>query len=153
MACDTLVDVKTPILRDSNQGCQAKIRIIVADDHDLVREGLRHVFRGTPIEIVGEAATVDDAIRLARDTDCDVVLLDLGWPDGQRTRPRGFDILRAIKTSKPALPVLVHSMHDRDSYKNRSRELGASGYVVKGTTNTELVQTICSCGRFADSQN
>jgi DNA-binding NarL/FixJ family response regulator len=151
MSCDTLIDVQSPPRRDPHQR-QEKIRIIVADDHDLVREGLWHVFRGTQIEIVGEAATVDDAIRLALDTECDLVLLDLSWPNGQRTRPRGFDILRAIKTSKPDLPVLVHSMHDRESYKNRCRGLGASGYIVKGTSNVKLVQEICRCGRYAETQ-
>ena len=118
------------------------IGVLVADDHKSVRDGLRHAFYNTNIEIVAEATDAELVVRCAQEQPCDVVLLDIGWPEGETTTSRGFDILRAIKSVKPELPVVIYSMHDRDSYKSRCKELGASGYVVKGTPNTPLVEAI-----------
>jgi DNA-binding NarL/FixJ family response regulator len=139
MACELLH--AAPKQPGSLQGHDA-IRVLVADDHAMVRDGLRHVFRETEIEIIAEAATPESAIKLAQELNCDVVLLDLGWPGGQATAPRGYDILCAIRTLRPDVHVVVHSMHNRECYRSRCRELGASDYIVKGTSNASLVEAI-----------
>ncbi len=127
---------------ETTEAAKVAIRVLVVDDHDLVRQGLRYVFHNTEIEITAEASDEASVIRLVEEQPMDVVLLDIGWPEGKTTTPRGFDILRAIRSIKPELPVVIYSMHDRESYKSRCRDGGASGYVVKGTPNTTLVEAV-----------
>jgi DNA-binding NarL/FixJ family response regulator len=118
------------------------IKVLIADDHELVRHGLRYAFHNTEIEIIAEAADREAVIRLVQEQPADVLLLDIGWPDGDGTRADGFDILREVKSAKPELPVVIYSMYDRPSYKSRCRELGASGYVVKGLPGARVVEVI-----------
>jgi two-component system NarL family response regulator len=114
-------------------------RILIVDDHDLVREGLRSLMAAAGIEIVAEAEDGESAIRLAMEHDVDVVLLDIRLPD----RP-GLEVLAHLKREKPNLPVLIYSMHDKPHYIERSVAFGAAGYFVKGIGNDALVTAIRS---------
>ena len=113
------------------------IRLLIADDHEWVREGLRYAFANTGIEIVAEASTGKSAASLALEVEVDVVLLDIKMPDGD-----GMDALSRIKAAKGNLPVLIYSAHDRPDYVQRCASLGASGYLRKGVDNQVLVAAV-----------
>jgi DNA-binding NarL/FixJ family response regulator len=117
------------------------IRLLIADDHELVREGLRATFAHTRIEVMGEATSCAEAIRLANDVPADVLLLDVSMPGGD-----GFEVLRHVR-SIPTLAVVMYSMHDRDHYFRRARELGASGYLTKQASSEQLVNVIEAASR------
>ena len=112
------------------------IRLLIAEDHDLVRDGLRTTFEKTEIDVVGEAASGSHAIRLAS-TDADVLLLDIKMPDGD-----GFEVLQAVKSAKPELAVLIYTQHERPDFQDRARALGASGYLTKRARGEELIDCI-----------
>ena len=113
------------------------IKLVVADDHEVVRLGLRSLLAGTDIQIVKEVGTGDDAIRYALENDPDVVLLDIRMPDGD-----GLNALGRIKLEKPDMPVLMLSTFDNPTYIARAVALGASGYVLKGCTREHLISAI-----------
>lgn len=114
-----------------------KIRILVADDHEVVRTGLRSMLAGSDVEIVGEVGTGEDAVRYALENEVDVVLLDIRMPKGD-----GLNALGRIKLEKQDLPVLMLSTFDNPTYIARSVALGASGYMLKGCTREELLDAI-----------
>ena len=118
------------------------IKVLVADDHEVIRDGLKLVFHNTDIEVVAEARDRAVAVPLALEESIDVVLLDIGWPEKDSIQPRGFQVLREILDVKPELSILIYSMHNREKYKSRARELGARGYVVKGVPNKNLVEAV-----------
>lgn len=121
-------------MRDSTA---VPLRLLVVDDHPVVREGLRSMLAGTAIEVVGEAGTATEAIRLATDVDPDVVLLDLGLPD--------LDALSAVarlKQVRAEAAVLVLTMHDDPALVRGAVQAGAAGYVLKGVGRQELVAAI-----------
>src|SRR4030095_2705907 len=109
------------------------IRLLVVDDHLMVREGLRSMLSGEEIEIVGEASTGGEAGRVAADLSPEVVLLDLELPDMD-----GLTVLRQLKEITPALPVLVVTMHDDPALVRRAVRAGAAGYVLTGIGRDEL---------------
>jgi DNA-binding NarL/FixJ family response regulator len=113
------------------------IRLLVVDDHLMVREGLRSMLSGEEIEIVGEAATGSEAVRVAADLCPEVVLLDLELPDVD-----GLTVLRQLKEIAPLLPVLVVTMHDNPSLVRRAVRAGAVGYVLKGIGRAELLASV-----------
>ncbi len=113
------------------------IRLLVADDHEVVRSGLKVMFTGTEIEIVAEVGTGEDAVRVALETDLDVVLMDIRMPKGD-----GLTGLGRIKLDKPDLPILMLSTFDNPTYIARSVALGASGYLLKGCTRDALLNAI-----------
>ena len=113
------------------------IKLLVADDHEVVRCGLRSLLAGSDVEVVGEVATGEAAIRYTLENDPDVVLLDIRMPDGD-----GLTALGRIKLEKPDMPVLMLSTFDNPTYIARAVALGASGYVLKGCTRDELIQAI-----------
>lgn len=114
------------------------IRILVVDDHAVVRAGVQYFVAGIPdMEIGGEAATAHEAIRLIRSQQWDVVLLDIAMPDKS-----GVEVLKQIKREKPELPVLMLSMHPENRYAVQILRSGASGYVQKEALATELVDAI-----------
>lgn len=114
------------------------IKVLVADDHAVVREGLKQILYEEPdIVEVGEAGSVAEALRLCRDQDWDVVILDITLPDGS-----GLDILNELKHQKPNLPVLVLSVHSEDQYAMRVLRSGASGYLTKECAPQELIQAV-----------
>jgi len=119
------------------------IRLLIVDDHELVRVGLRQILADYPaIEIVGEAGNGETAIRLNRELWPDVVLLDICMPGLS-----GLETTARLKQARPDLAVLVLSVHDSAPYPERLMEAGATGYLTKGCAVTELVQAIGTVAR------
>lgn len=113
------------------------VKVLVADDHEVVRCGLRSLVAGTDIEIVGEAKTGEEAIQLAQTTDANLVLLDIRMQDGD-----GLNALGRIKLDRPNLAVLILSTYDNPTYVARAVALGAAGYILKGASAEELLAAI-----------
>lgn len=114
------------------------IRILIADDHAIVREGLKQILADTrDIVVAGHAENGHDVIRLARSGDADVLLLDISMPDKS-----GIEVLKQIKKECPNLAVLMLSMHREDQYAIRSLKAGAAGYLNKQSAPAELVDAI-----------
>ena len=119
------------------------IRLLIVDDHELVRVGLRQILADYPaIEIVGEAGNGETAIRLNRELHPDVVLLDICMPGLS-----GLEITARLKHARPALAVIILSVHEAAPYPERLMEAGASGYLTKGCPVNELVQAIGTVAR------
>ena len=115
----------------------SKIRMLVADDHEVVRFGLRTLMAGTEVEIVAEVSTGEDAIKYAIENDPDVVLMDIRMPRGD-----GLNALGRIKLDKPDMPILMLSTFDNPTYIARSVALGASGYLLKNCSREKLLNAI-----------
>ncbi|WP_188394323.1 response regulator [Oxalicibacterium flavum] len=114
------------------------IKILVVDDHAVVRAGVQHFISQVPdMKIEGEAGTAQEAIRMIRSQDYDIVLLDINMPDKS-----GVEVLKQIKREKPDLPVLILSMHPESRYAVQILRSGASGYVQKEALADELVNAI-----------
>ena len=114
------------------------MRIVIADDHRVVREGIAYMLsEETDIEFVGEADRGEALIELLDDQPVDVVLLDVRMPGMS-----GFDVLEQISSAMPQVRVLMLSMHDQPSYVRRAVELGAAGYLLKNTGRDELLRAI-----------
>lgn len=113
------------------------IRLLIAEDHQMVREGLRATFEDTDIEVVGEAATGEDATQMALNVAADVLLLDVRLPGRD-----GFEVLREVQRQRPDLAVLFYSQHDRADFRERARALGARGYLCKHIRGTALIDSI-----------
>ncbi|GJI99253.1 response regulator [Rugamonas sp. FT107W] len=117
---------------------KAIIKVFIADDHAIVREGLKQILAETrDIVVAGEAENGLDAIKLFRKADCQVMLLDISMPDRS-----GIEVLKQIKKEKPELAVLMLSMHREDQYAIRSLKAGAAGYLTKQSAPRELVTAI-----------
>lgn len=114
-----------------------KIRLLVADDHEVVRCGLKALLVGTEIQVIAEVATGQAAVKYALENEFDVLLMDIRMPEGD-----GLTALGRIKLDKPDLPVLMLSTFDNPTYIAREVALGASGYLLKGCTRDELVHAI-----------
>ncbi|MGA2254122.1 MAG: response regulator transcription factor [Thermoguttaceae bacterium] len=114
-----------------------KIQILIVDDHEMVRCGLKTLLAGTEIKVVAEAATGQAAIKLILEKEVDLVLLDVRMPDGD-----GLAVLGRIKLDKPKLPVLLFSAFDNSASIARAIALGATGFLLKGCTRDELLNTI-----------
>lgn len=123
--------------RDTPQA--SLIKILIADDHEMVRLGLRRLLAGTEVEIVAEVSTGKAAVKYALENDPDVALLDVRMPDGD-----GLTALGRIKLEKPEMPVLILSTFDNPTYVARSVALGAAGYLLKGCSRSDLLDTIRS---------
>ncbi len=123
------------------------IRLLVADDHAVVRRGLRQIVDESPdLRVTAEAATGDDAIEKVRAGACDALILDLNMPG-----PGGLAVLRTVKTLNPQLPVLILSVHAEEQYAARLLRAGAAGYLQKDSAPEELLQAlrrICSGQRY-----
>jgi two-component system invasion response regulator UvrY len=114
------------------------IRVLVADDHTIVREGLKQILSDTPdIKVADEAANAKEVITKVSDNDYDLVLLDISFPGRS-----GVDILKQLKCLKPKLPVLILSMYPEEQYAVRSLKSGASGYLTKESASDELITAI-----------
>jgi two-component system invasion response regulator UvrY len=119
---------------------QAKeiIRILIVDDHAIVREGLKQILSDDENLVVqGEAETAAEAIRLTREKEFDLVLLDISLPDRN-----GLELLEALKKSHPKLSVLMLSMYRETQYAVRAIKSGASGYLNKQSAPDQLVSAI-----------
>ena len=114
------------------------IRVVIADDHALMREGLRRILATDPaFTIVGEAKDGHEALAAVRAGGFDVLLLDLSMPGRG-----GIELVRQVKTERPELKVLVLSMHDEQQFAERAIRAGASGYLTKDTAGTQLVAAL-----------
>ncbi len=114
------------------------IRVLVADDHGVVREGIRHVLQGEPgFEIVAEAENGADAMALAEALRPDVVVLDISMPGES-----GLTLAARIRERLPEIRVLMLSMHDHPEYVLESVRAGAHGYLLKETAATELRRAV-----------
>jgi DNA-binding NarL/FixJ family response regulator len=114
------------------------IRVLIADDHALVRDGLRHILESANgFEIAGEAADSPGALALARSHEAEIILLDLSMPGRS-----GLDLIKQIKDEKPALRILVLTMHAEEQYAVRAFKSGASGYLTKESAAAELVAAV-----------
>ena len=113
------------------------IRLLVCDDHEVIRTGLRSLLAGSDIEIIAEAANGKEAIEQAEVHRPDVVLLDIRMPDGD-----GLSTLEKLKAVVPDSRVVMLSTYDNPTYIARAVALGASDYVLKGSTREAIVATI-----------
>ncbi|HEV2608666.1 MAG TPA: response regulator transcription factor [Noviherbaspirillum sp.] len=116
---------------------QGTIKILIADDHAIVREGLKQILADTrDIVVTGHAENGAEAVKLAR-KGADVLLLDISMPDRS-----GIEVLKQVKKETPKLAVLMLSMHREDQYAIRSLKAGASGYLNKQSAPDQLVDAI-----------
>ena len=114
------------------------IRILIADDHAIVREGLKQIVAQTmDIVVAGEASNASETLEMVRKLPIDLLLLDISMPGRS-----GLDVLVEIKRDLPQLPVLILSLHPEDQYALRMLKAGASGYVTKESASEQLIQAI-----------
>lgn len=114
------------------------IRVLIADDHAIVRQGLRQILSDTPdLTVSGEAENGVQAVQMVRAGEWDVVLMDVSMPDRN-----GIDALKLIKKEYPRLPVLILSMYPEEQYAIRALKAGAAGYLTKQSAPELLVTAI-----------
>jgi two-component system invasion response regulator UvrY len=114
------------------------IRVFIADDHGIVRKGMKQILSRTPdIEVAGEASTGQEALEKIWANNFDVVILDISLPGRN-----GLEILKQIKSQQPKLPVLILSMYPEDQYAVRVLKAGAAGYLTKESDKSELIEAI-----------
>jgi len=114
------------------------IKVVIADDHAILRRGLCQIISETSdMTVVGEAGNSAQAIKLVREAPCDVLLLDISMPDRN-----GIDTLQVVKKERPKLAVLMLSMHPENQYAVRSLRAGAAGYLTKQSAPAQLVNAI-----------
>lgn len=114
------------------------IRVIIADDHTIVREGLKQMLLSAgDFDVVGEARDGHEVLQQVRRNDFDVLLLDMSMPGKS-----GTELIRQVKAEKPKLRILVLSMHQEHQYAVRAIKAGASGYLTKDSASAQLVTAI-----------
>jgi DNA-binding NarL/FixJ family response regulator len=114
------------------------IRIVIADDHAVVRRGLKEILADeSDMEIGAEASTAHELLDLVRKHPWDAVVLDISLPGRS-----GLEVLAELKQEQPTLPVLVHTMHPEDQFAVRALRAGAAGYLTKDSAPTELVKAL-----------
>ena len=114
------------------------LRLLIADDHTLVRQGLRRILEGQPgWEVVAETGDGREAVRLAAELKPDVVLLDIAMP-----HLNGVEAMQQIERRVPGVRVLVLSMYSDEAYVTRAIRAGASGYLLKDSADTDLIKGI-----------
>jgi DNA-binding NarL/FixJ family response regulator len=113
------------------------IKLLIADDHQVIRTGLTTLLSGTDIEVVAEAGTGKDTLKHAERTHPDVILLDIRMPDGD-----GLATLEKLRAKVPESKVVMLSTYDNPTYIARAVALGASDYVLKGSSRDDLIATI-----------
>jgi two-component system, NarL family, invasion response regulator UvrY len=127
------------------------IKVLVADDHAVVRRGLREILSSTgDILVGGEAATAPDVLRLVREQRWDVVVLDISLPEGN-----GLDLTADIRRERPDTPVLILTMHSAQQYAIRAIKAGAAGFLTKESAPDKLidaVRKIASGGRYVSTE-
>lgn len=129
-----------------DEGGAVPVRLLIADDHALVRQGLRGMLEREPdIEIVGEAGNGREAVDLCRALDPTLVLMDLRMPEMD-----GLEATRTIKQEHPEVGVLMVTMHDNQDYMLEATKAGAAGYVLKDAPRDELIGAVRRVASPAD---
>src|ERR1700682_1042225 len=122
-------------------------KILIIDDHEVLRDGVKRVFDKQPgTATFGEASTVNEALTLVREQEWDIVVLDISL--GNRS---GLEVLKELKQIRPRLPVLILSMHAGEQFARRALKAGASGYITKDSPRADLVDAVnkvMSGGRY-----
>lgn len=113
------------------------IRVVIAEDHTLVREGTRQLLERRGIEVIGEAANGEEAVELARKLMPDLVLMDVSMP-----KLNGIEATRIIKERQPSVAVLVLTAYDDDQYVFALLQAGAAGYILKDAHGEEVVSAV-----------
>ncbi len=114
------------------------INILIADDHTIMREGLKRILEGEPdIHVTGEAVNGLDTLNKVRNGNYDLILLDLSMPGRS-----GVDLIRQIKEEAPKMPILILTMHEEEQYAVRAMRAGAHGYLTKESAGLQLVSAI-----------
>ena len=116
------------------------IKLLIVDDHDLVRTGLRHIVSGDPeIEVVGEAGNGEEAITKNRELQPDVVLLDISMPGLS-----GFEVTKRLQQVSPDARIIILTVHAESPFPSKLLDAGATGYLTKGCEASELLAAIHS---------
>ncbi len=118
----------------------SNIRLLVADDHEVVRCGLRNLLENTEITVIAEATSGAQAVEMAFEHNPDLVMLDVRMPNGD-----GLTALGRIKLERPNIPVLMFSTYDNPTYVARAVALGAAGYVLKTAEADRVLTAIRTC--------
>lgn len=114
------------------------LKIFIADDHAIVREGLKKILKDEfDLKVVGEAQNASEVLEKIRHMACDILLLDMNMPGRS-----GLDLIKELKTLYPKLPILIVSIHPERRFALRALKAGASGYVTKDSALEELVNAI-----------
>ena len=114
------------------------IRIVLADDHTIVREGLKQLLAGAPeFSVIAEARDGSEVLKRVREHDFEVLLLDMAMPGKS-----GIDLIKQVHAEKPKLRILVLSMHEEQQYAVRALKAGAAGYITKDSASARLVEAI-----------
>ena len=114
------------------------IRVLLADDHALVREGLRVLLTANPgISVIGDVGNGRDAVHLAADLNPDVVIMDVSMPD-----LNGIEAARMMRVKCPAARIIMLSMHSTTEHVYRALEVGATGYVLKDSASNEVIAAV-----------
>jgi two-component system, NarL family, invasion response regulator UvrY len=113
------------------------MRILIVDDHAVVRDGVKRVFEEQSAAVFGEAGTAPEALKLAMEATWDVVVLDISLAGRN-----GLEVLKELKQIRPRLPVLILSMHSEEQYARRAFRAGAAGYITKDSSRAELAKAI-----------
>ena len=122
---------------------EPRIRVLVADDHAVVREGIRHVLSAAHgFDVVGEAASGTDAVKMAKECEPDVVLLDVSMPGGT-----GLEVIGDVRGAAPQARVLILSVHDEAEYVLQAVRAGAHGYLRKDSSPNDLRDAVRTVDR------
>jgi DNA-binding NarL/FixJ family response regulator len=117
---------------------KSKIRVLLADDHTIIRDGLKQILADTDdIVVAGEAANGAEVLQQVRERDWDVVVLDISMPGRS-----GLDLIKILKSEKPELQILILSMHQEEQYAVRAIHAGAAGYLTKESDSDVLIAAI-----------
>jgi DNA-binding NarL/FixJ family response regulator len=127
------------------------IRVVVADDHAIVRDGLKQLLSAAgDMQVVGEASDGHEVVKAVRELDFDLLLLDMSMPGKS-----GIELIRQVKSEKPKLRILVLTMHEEHQYAIRAIRAGASGYLTKDSASRQLIEAlrkVASGGAFISSE-